>query len=188
MFNFKSIKTKLLSAFSLVIILVILLGIYNFLVIMKSNQEARNIVEKELPLLIANQQMELTMANRISTARGYVLFGGDFKDRFNDYTEQGKEYEAVVRRSMLPRNSINSLTDIFAGERRFDTEVFQEYDKGNEEAAMRNLNASAGTIREIMAGYEKMAKDSQNTINEIEVRDCRKRRKRHCGSSQLSLF
>ena len=97
MFNFKSIKTKLLSAFSLVIILVILLGIYNFSVIMKSNQEAKNVVEKELPLLIANQQMELTMANRISTARGYVLFGGDYKDRFNAYTEQGKEYEAVVR-------------------------------------------------------------------------------------------
>ena len=168
MFNFKSIKTKLLSAFSLVIILVILLGIYNFSVIMKSNQEAKNIVEKELPLLIANQQMELTMANRISTARGYVLFGGDYKDRFNAYTEQGKEYEAVVRSIRDSKEFEQLIEQTVAWRTMIDTEVFQEYDKGNEEAAMRNLNASAGTIREIMAGYEKMAKDSQTTINEIE--------------------
>ena len=168
MFNFKSIKTKLLSAFSLVIILVILLGIYNFSVIMKSNQEAKNIVEKELPLLIANQQMELTMANRISTARGYVLFGGDYKDRFNAYTEQGKEYEAVVRSIRDSKEFDQLIEQTIAWRTMIDTEVFQEYDKGNEEAAMRNLNASAGTIREIMAGYEKMAKDSQATINEIE--------------------
>ena len=168
MFNFKSIKTKLLSAFSLVIILVILLGIYNFSVIMKSNQEAKNIVEKELPLLIANQQMELTMANRISTARGYVLFGGDYKDRFNAYTEQGKEYEAVVRSIRDSKEFDQLIEQTVAWRTMIDTEVFQEYDKGNEEAAMRNLNASAGTIREIMAGYEKMAKDSQTTINEIE--------------------
>ena len=168
MFNFKSIKTKLLSAFSLVIILVILLGIYNFSVIMKSNQEAKNVVEKELPLLIANQQMELTMANRISTARGYVLFGGDYKDRFNAYTEQGKEYEAVVRSIRDSKEFDQLIQQTIAWRTMIDTEVFQEYDKGNEEAAMRNLNASAGTIREIMAGYEKMAKDSQTTINEIE--------------------
>ena len=168
MFNFKSIKTKLLSAFSLVIILVILLGIYNFSVIMKSNQEAKNVVEKELPLLIANQQMELTMANRISTARGYVLFGGDYKDRFNAYTEQGKEYEAVVRSIRDSKEFEQLIEQTVAWRMMIDTEVFQEYDKGNEEAAMRNLNASAGTIREIMAGYEKMAKDSQTTINEIE--------------------
>ena len=168
MFNFKSIKTKLLSAFSLVIILVILLGIYNFSVIMKSNQEAKNVVEKELPLLIANQQMELTMANRISTARGYVLFGGDYKDRFNAYTEQGKEYEAVVRSIRDSKEFDQLIEQTIAWRTMIDTEVFQEYDKGNEEAAMRNLNASAGTIREIMAGYEKMAKDSQTTINEIE--------------------
>ena len=30
--------------------------------------------------------MVRTLANRISTARGYVLYGGDFKDRFNEYT------------------------------------------------------------------------------------------------------
>lgn len=166
--NFKSIKSKLLAAFSLVIVFVLLLGVYNISVIMKSNREAEQIVQKELPLLIANEQMALTMANRISTARGYVLFGGDYKDRFNAYTEQGKEYEAVVRGIRDSEEFDHLIEETIAWRTMIDTDVFQEYDKGNKEVALRNLNASSEQVREIMAGYEKMAKDSETLINEIE--------------------
>lgn len=168
MFKFKSIKSKLLAAFSLVIVLVLLLGIYNISVVLKSNRDAEQIVQKELPLLIANEQMALTMANRISTARGYVLFGGDYKDRFNAYTEQGKEYEAVIRGIRDTEEFDQLIEETIAWRTLIDTDVFQEYDKGNKEVAMRNLNTYTEQVREIMAGYEKMAKDSETTINEIE--------------------
>ncbi len=168
MINFKSIKSKLLFAFSIVIILVILLGIYNISVIMKSNKEARNIVEKELPVLIANEQLALSMANRISTARGYVLFGGDFRDRFDAYTEQGKQNEAVIREIEVTEEFDQLIEQTIAWRKLIATDVFDEYDKGNKEVALRNLDASAPMVREIMAGYEKMAKDSEATINEIE--------------------
>ncbi|WP_246096935.1 methyl-accepting chemotaxis protein [Psychrobacillus soli] len=168
MFKFKSIKSKLLAAFSLVIMLVLLLGVYNISVIMKSNRDAEQIVQKELPLLIANEQMALTMANRISTARGYVLFGGDYKDRFNAYTEQGKEYEAVVRGIRDSEEFDTLIKETISWRTMIDKDVFQEYDKGNKEVALRNLNTSTEQVREIMAGYEKMAKDSEATIIEIE--------------------
>ncbi|MFC5591303.1 methyl-accepting chemotaxis protein [Sporosarcina soli] len=168
MFQFKSIKTKLLSAFSIVIVLVILLGIYNISVVVKSNQNAEMIIEKELPLLIANEQMALTMANRISTARGYVLYGGDYKERFNAYTEQGKEYEAIIRGIRDSEEFDRLIEKTIAWRTMVDTEVFQEYDKGNEELARRNLQASTEMVREVMSGYEKMAKDSEATINEVE--------------------
>ena len=173
MFNFKSIKSKLLFAFSLVILLVILLGVYNISVIMKSNKEARNILEKELPLLIANEQMALSMANRISTARGYVLFGGDFRDRFNEYTEQGTHYGDIVRDIRATEEFNQLIEQTIAWRTMIVTDVFDEYDKGNKEVAIRNLDAAADMVREIMAGYEKMAKDSETTINKIETRNYR---------------
>ncbi|TQR15490.1 HAMP domain-containing protein [Psychrobacillus soli] len=148
--------------------LVLLLGVYNISVIMKSNRDAEQIVQKELPLLIANEQMALTMANRISTARGYVLFGGDYKDRFNAYTEQGKEYEAVVRGIRDSEEFDTLIKETISWRTMIDKDVFQEYDKGNKEVALRNLNTSTEQVREIMAGYEKMAKDSEATIIEIE--------------------
>jgi methyl-accepting chemotaxis protein len=168
MFNFKSIKSKLLFAFSLVILLVILLGVYNISVIMKSNKEARNILEKELPLLIANDQMALSMANRISTARGYVLFGGDFRDRFDAYTEQGTHYGDIVRDIHATEEFNQLIEQTIAWRTMIVTDVFDEYDKGNKEVAIRNLDAAADMVREIMAGYEKMAKDSETNINKIE--------------------
>ncbi|MEK5037479.1 methyl-accepting chemotaxis protein [Sporosarcina sp. FSL K6-3457] len=165
--NFKSIKGKLLFTFSLVIFAVILLGVYNISVIMKSNKETRSILESELPLLIANEQMALSMANRISTARGYVLFGGDFRDRFNEYTEQGKHYEGVVRGIRATEEFEQLIEKTVFWRTSIDTDVFDEYDKGNKELALRNLDASAPMVREIMEGYEQMAEESETAINEI---------------------
>ena len=168
MFIFKSIKSKLLFAFSLVISLVVVLGAYNFSVTVKSNNEAKNIVNKELPILIANEQLALSMANRISTARGYILFGGDFKDRFNEYTEQGIYYGDIVREINASEEFERLIEQTVAWRTMIDTEVFTEYDKGNKEIALKNLEKSAEMVREIMAGYEKMAKESELLINDIE--------------------
>lgn len=166
---FKSIKSKLLFAFSIVIALVILLGVYNVSVINKSNAEAKNIVENELPMLIANEQLALSMANRISTARGYVLFGGDFKDRFNDYTEIGILNGDIIR-GIHASDEFNKLMEQTIEWRELiATDVFDEYDKGNKELALENLAASDDTVREIMAGYEQLAENSQQIINDIEA-------------------
>lgn len=167
--GFKSIKSKLLSAFSIVIALVILLGLYNVWVINKSNAEAKNIVETELPMLIANEELALSMANRIATARGYVLYGGDFKNRFNDYTEIGKQNEEVIRGIRVSDEFEKIMERTIEWRQQVAAEVFDEYDKGNEEQALKNLAAIDDTAREIMAAYEQMAKESQQIINDIEA-------------------
>lgn len=162
--NFKSIRTKILFSFSLVIIFVILLGISTLFEINKTNEETEQIINKELQLLIANQQMSNTMANRIATARAYVLYGGDYKDRFNSYTEQGKQNEAIIReRGATPE--FDSLIKKTVEWRQYvSKEVFEEYDKGNVDQARQNLAKTDSTVRELMAGYEKIASDSQETI------------------------
>ena len=167
--GFKSIKSKLLFAFSIVIALVILLGLYNVWVINKSNAEAKNIVETELPMLIANEELALSMANRIATARGYVLYGWDFKDRFNDYTEIGKQNEEVIRGIRVSDEFEKIMERTIEWRQQVAAEVFDEYDKGNEEQALKNLAAIDDTAREIMAAYEQMAKESQQIINDIEA-------------------
>ncbi|NEU32022.1 HAMP domain-containing protein [bacterium LRH843] len=168
LFTFKSIKSKLLFAFSIVILLVVLLGSYNILTIKKSNEEAKNIVQRELPLLIANEQLAISMANRISTARGYVLYGGDYKERFNEYTELGKQYEEIVRGIHATEEFERLIERTIAWRTLVSEDVFDEYDKGNIELAQKNLQNSSAEVRELIAGYEKMARDSETTINEIE--------------------
>lgn len=160
----------MILGFSLVIIFVVMLGIYIFSVIHTSNKEANHIVNYELPLLIADEQMALTMANRLSTARGYVLYGGDFKDRFNEYTEKGKHYEEIVRGIYASEEFDNLIKQTVQWREYISDKVFNEYDKGNKEAALENLSKVDAQAREILAGYEKLATDREAIINEREKR------------------
>ena len=166
--TFKSIRMKILIGFSLIVLLIVLYGVYNYVVIAKSNEEARNIVEQELPLLIANQEMARTISNRISTARGYVLFGGDYKDRFNEYTEQGKQHEAAIR-EIRDSEEFDALINKTVEWRKYvSSEVFEEYDKGNIELARENLAKKDPIVRELMAGYEELANKNRDYIVEVE--------------------
>lgn len=166
--NLTSIKQKMLLGFSLVIVLVVVLGIYNFSITKKNNRDAENIANKELPLLIADEGLVSTMANRIATARGYVLYGGDYKDRFNEYTEQAEHYEGIVREIEATEEFNNLLDQTVEWRESVANDVFNEYDKGNEEQALENLAALDPLAREVMGGYEDLASNREANITEIE--------------------
>lgn len=162
--NFKSIKTKILFGFSLVILLVLLLGGFSFYQISTTNKDTETIVDEELKLVIANQQMANSMANRISTARGYVLYGGDYKERFNEYTEIGKNNEQIVRKIGASKEFDELINRTVEWRQYVAKEVFEEYEKGNVEKARQNLAEKDSAVRELMAGYEKLALGSQESI------------------------
>lgn len=167
MLNFKSIKQKMLLGFSVVIILVIFLGVYNFISVYKMNQETTEMVDRKVQLLIANEQMSSTMSNRIAAARGYVLFGKqEYKDIFDQYTEKGTEYEELFK-SLADSKEFDELINQTVEWRQFIKEqVFAEYEKGNKDQAIKNLEANSVTARELREGYEKLATEMEEEIND----------------------
>lgn len=166
--NLKSIKQKIIFAFSLVILFVVILGVYNYMTVKKINNDIAGIIEEDMQLLIANQGMEATMANRISTARGYILSGdNDFKDRFAAYTDEGVEFENQAR-SIGVTEAFDDLIDrTVAWRTAINEEVFDVYDRGDEELAEQNLNELTEVVRELMTGYEELARNSNEEINEL---------------------
>ncbi|MCM3633417.1 methyl-accepting chemotaxis protein [Paenibacillus camelliae] len=164
----KSLRSKMLLSFSLIIVLVVIFGIYTFSVIVKSNEEAENILEKELPLLMANEGMQLTIATRISTARAYLLYGGDYRERFDSYTEEGKGYEEIAR-GIGVSEEFNKLIEQTVAWRTYVTEhVFNEYEKGNVELARKNLADKDPMIRQLIGGYQELATEKRASIMEIQ--------------------
>ncbi|AOV07011.1 methyl-accepting chemotaxis protein [Sporosarcina ureilytica] len=166
--QFTSIKGKLLFSFSLVILLVLILGVYNFSVVKNSNAEAENIVEKELPLLIANEQLASLMADRRASARGYVLFGSEYRDRFNSYTEQAQRQEEIIRSIGASEEFDELINQTIEWRQQITTMVFDEYDKGNHDEAIRNLDVLTPAANELMDGYVKLAEERRITIQAIE--------------------
>src|SRR5699024_7024033 len=127
-----------------------------------NNQDAENITNKELPLQIADEGLVSTMANRLAAARGYVLCGGDFNDVYNEYAEEGERHEEVVRELEVTEEFERLIEDTAAWREAIASDVFVEYDNGNEKAAQQNLAALTADAREIMNGYESLAENREN--------------------------
>ncbi|MFJ7928776.1 hypothetical protein [Peribacillus sp. NPDC096448] len=94
----KSIKAKVLVAFSLIISLCVILGAFNIYSSNKSLVYSRGIIERELPLLIQDEKLLYNLAQRTAFARAYILYGDEsYKERFLQYTEESQ----VIQEELL---------------------------------------------------------------------------------------
>lgn len=166
-FNLKSIKSKIIFAFSIVILLVLFLGAYNSVTIKKMNDETTKMVEDNLQMLIANTGLETAMANRISAARGYVLTGNDeFKEEFEAHTKKGAEFEELAKSVGASQELENLIRTTNVWQTAIVGDVFEVYDRGDEAQAISNLNGLSFMVDNITAEYEEMAANSEAAINQ----------------------
>ena len=86
--KFKSIRTRILFSFVLVLVLVAVMSIYNFVQTTKSVDNTKDIVDYELQLLTVDNNLAHSIALRIAAARGYVLTGdAKYKDIYAENVE-----------------------------------------------------------------------------------------------------
>jgi len=169
MLSFKSIKGKMIFGFSVVVVLIVLLGGYIYITLNNVNNDTLDVKNHELPLLIANQKLAQSLDGRLAASRGFILTGDDsFLELYDDNRKMADE-------------AVETITNIGASEEfsevtgrglDWDTyveeEVFNEYKSGNKDTARKNLLDSTIEAREIRAGYEQFALDSQNLITKKE--------------------
>nr|WP_233711534.1 methyl-accepting chemotaxis protein [Lederbergia citrisecunda] len=167
MFNFKSLKTKILLGFSLIILLFIAFGLYNFMTVKNVNHNTDEILDKELQLLIVDQELSANIANRVSLLRGFLLFEDEeYRNQFYALTEKaildekraidlgaGEDFKQLVDRT------INWQTDI-------ENNVFAMYDKGQKTLANRNHASITKEAEEIITEYEKIAINKEHIIKQ----------------------
>ena len=84
-FQFKSIRAKILGGFGVTIVLMLMLSFYTIHSINKTNTSIRDILEKELDLLIVDEKLSTNMNRRTSLIRGYMLYEDEtYRQTFND--------------------------------------------------------------------------------------------------------
>ncbi|MED4534228.1 methyl-accepting chemotaxis protein [Metabacillus fastidiosus] len=168
LFNFKTIKMKILSGFSLIILLVISLSTYNNLTVKSVNSSTEEIVNKQAKLLIADEKIAFNMAKSISVARAYALFNDPvYKDRFNQFTDISTEYEKVILKMNDSEETRALIQKNAEWREHVINEMFDEYDRGNKELALKNLKEKLEPEAiKIMDTLEKMAEGSEEHITE----------------------
>ncbi|MCG3087975.1 methyl-accepting chemotaxis protein [Sporosarcina cyprini] len=166
--KFKHIATKILFGFGIVIVLLIAYGGFNFVDNMQANRHVDEIINEHAKLLIANEKLSESMSGRISSAQGYMLTGDPmYKELFEKYSATGKESEAIVR-SISDSEEFDQLIKKTVAWREYITKnVFEEYDKGNKDAAYKNLLAVNKDISDIKNGYDSLADNSEANMQKV---------------------
>lgn len=169
MFKFKSIKSKMLLGFSIVIVLVLVLGIFIFNNLNNTNKLTAQVLEKELPLLIADEKLAYLMSNRMATSRGYIMTGEDsYRDLFKQYTEDSLKVQDTAM-AIGENEELGALINRTIEWREFiEREVFAEFEKGNEELAVDHLIESNSEARDLMSAYTKAAENREDHIINME--------------------
>lgn len=155
LFNFKKIRSKLLLAFSIVLILIVVNGIINLNTINKMNRETEDMVNRHLPSLIASHDMAFNVAQRLGFLRGFLLYGDEsYRTLFNDYTQEIMDIEQKLRAEF----SNEELDELFEVEKQwldYANQAFLLYDEEKKDEAIDLLGGEATELaREIMKRLE----------------------------------
>ncbi|WP_284139229.1 MULTISPECIES: methyl-accepting chemotaxis protein [unclassified Virgibacillus] len=168
LFNFKHIRTKILFGFAFVMLLVFAISATNYFAMKGTNIAIKQVIEEELELLTANQNMTQSMLGRIAAARGYILTGSiEHKKAFSEYTELGLENEEIIR-EINDSDEFDQLIEKTVEWRKIVTDdIFVDYDLGNKDKAYQKLVATMEQTAEIINGYEKLTQESHERIEQI---------------------
>ena len=166
--GFKSIKHKMMVGFTIIFALVILLGLYNLYSTNLVNKETEGIIDHEVPVLIANQQVAYTIAYRISIVSDFLSSGDEIhKEEFENYTKKSDHYLSVIEETMsegeLDSTQIKELKEWEANIRSL---VFESHANRQWAQARSNFNRLANQGEKIMHGFEEFALNREDSIRE----------------------
>ncbi|WP_332650285.1 methyl-accepting chemotaxis protein [Lysinibacillus sp. 54212] len=166
----RSISSRILLGFSFIILFIIGNNTFNNQLQSKENKAFESISSQELPILMANYELATSIHARLAAARGYMLTGEPhYKDLFFTYVQSAQE-NADFLLSTPESAKFQSLYDKAVQWRQLvEKDVFNVYDAGDAETALANLAILEKTGDEIRLGYEELAQNGRDQINQTTV-------------------
>jgi methyl-accepting chemotaxis protein len=137
LFQFKSIKAKILLSFLTIIVLMVILSILNMVSMNTINKKTENILDQQLALLVIDEQLAENMASRVSLLQSFLL---------SDNALYREEYEKGIDASIELENRAVDLSDSDELKQLIDRkvewgkmtdEVLTLYDQGKKDQAMK---------------------------------------------------
>lgn len=160
---------KLLSAFAVIVVFVAAYSIYSFSANTSVANDSETIVEKDLRLLMAKNELATSINIRTSAVANYLLTGDPIHiETFNQYIEVAEQQVAILNELTSKENvdALNKLADQARTWReQVQKGVFAVYDK-DPDKAIANAEKTVTLGTEVSDGYQEMAEmSSQNITN-----------------------
>src|SRR5690606_6857451 len=171
-----SIRKKILASILTVVALFAVVCAYLSWSLYLAKETANEIASEQLPLLIAEENLNIVASNLLSTSRGYLLTEGVFKDRFEMHAEEFEIYaEETLQIAQKTRSAdLEQLENLITLNREMieaiRVNVLDVYDADNQELAQKNFHSIGGTAREVIDGYAELVDHQEVMITEKEQR------------------
>jgi len=167
-YRFKTLKTRILSAFLLLIVLVVGFTAYTYISNDKMEKQAEGLVKEDLQVLTASKDLAMSMSVRLSSALSYVVSGDEkYIETFNEYRQIAEESNSIVEKyeNTPERAALVEMARTWSN--RVNTEVFDVYKKGDKELALKNLTAINNLVTDVRVGYEELADKRSIAITKV---------------------
>lgn len=169
LFRFKSVRTKMLFGFSIILLFVIVLSTYNFLADRKTNSGSNQIVHEQLPILVNGKNLAHNTVHRLALARGYILFGDiNYKNEFLSYSETDDD----IQQQILKVNDSEEVHKLFAQmdewRNMIEKQVFPAFDENNKDLAMEIISKEVEPLTiEIIDKLDQLTAAREDLVSQI---------------------
>lgn len=160
---------KLLSAFAVIVVFVAAYSIYSFSANTSVANDSETIVEKDLRLLMAKNELATSINIRTAAVANYLLTGDPIHiETFNQYIEVAEQQVAILN-ELTSKENVDALNKLADQARTWSEQVqkgvFAVYDK-DPDKAIANAEKTVTLGTEVSDGYQEMAEmSSQNITN-----------------------
>lgn len=155
--------------FTIVTVLIIALGLYLLGVFNTININTEQIKNENLPRLIANEQITISLSNMVGSARAFVLSGDKSnREKFDEYKEISSENVDLLNKFATSKEFTELIDNTKQWQDFIELEVFAEYDKGNEDLAIENLLKADSFVPSLINKFEDRASRQETEIIQSE--------------------
>src|SRR5699024_504538 len=164
LFNFKSIKAKILSGFIIIMVILLLFSGFIYLAMDKMRDQSEAVVDKELQLLIADSNFANNMLEVRALTNLYLLTGdADVKEELMADIDEGDEIEAYL----LDISNSDELRDVIDRKGNWETtvnEAIDLYDKGNEDEALTFIRSTKADVDKMSTEIDDLKNNREDII------------------------
>lgn len=167
-FQFKTLKARILGAFLLLLVFVFCFITYTYLSNTQMEKQAKGLVNEDLIVMTASKNLAMSMSVRLSSALSYVVSGDEkYIETFNQYRQIAEESNSIVEKfeNTPEREKLVAMAREWSN--RVNTQVFDVYKRGNKELALQNLTAINDLVTEVRIGYEELANNRSKSITNV---------------------
>ncbi|WP_414838989.1 methyl-accepting chemotaxis protein [Carnobacterium sp. TMP28] len=163
-----NLSVKILAGFAVIVVLIMIQSVYNAISLNEMNKSVETVMEKELKLLLVNEELLVDVHKRTSLMRGFLLYEDEsyrtqFKEELADAialeneaieTSDSPEMEKLIGRKV----ALGNLTD----------EAFEAYDNGEKAKAEEIMNLQAKAIeQELEKGFSELVDYREKRIQDL---------------------